>query len=48
MQKWMLGLAVKAGNDDLAKALEIAMSKLLADGTVTRIMQHYGVTDRQP
>ena len=48
MQKWMLGLAVKAGNDDLAKALETAMSELIADGTVTRIMQQYGVADRQP
>ena len=48
MQKWMLGLAVKAENDDLAKALETAMSELMADGTVTRIMQHYGVADRQP
>jgi ABC-type amino acid transport substrate-binding protein len=48
MRQWTIGLAVKAENDDLAKALEGAMNELMADGTVKRIMQRYGVTHRQP
>ena len=48
MRQWMIGLAVKAESDDLAKALEEAMNELMADGTVKRIMQRYGVTHRQP
>jgi ABC-type amino acid transport substrate-binding protein len=48
MRQWMLGLAVKAENDDLAKALEGAMNELLADGTVKTIMRRHGVKHRQP
>ena len=48
MRQWPLGLAVKAESDDLAKALQKAMDELMADGTVTRIMQRYGVKHRQP
>ena len=48
MRQWMLGLAVKAESDDLAKALEGAMNELLADGTVKSIMQRHGVKHRQP
>ncbi|MCX7163329.1 MAG: transporter substrate-binding domain-containing protein [Rhodocyclales bacterium] len=48
MQQWVVGLAVKADSEELAKALETAMNELLADGTVKRIMQHYGVKSRQP
>jgi ABC-type amino acid transport substrate-binding protein len=48
MRQWMLGLAVKAESDELAKALEGAMNDLLADGTVKSIMQRHGVKHRQP
>ena len=46
MQQWSLGLAVKAEDDDLAKALQTAMDELLADGTVDKIMARYGVKHR--
>lgn len=48
MQQWRIGLAVKAENVDLTKALETAMNELMADGTVTRILQGYGLKHRQP
>ena len=48
MQQWMIGLAVKVDNVELIAALENAMNELLADGTVTRIVQHYGLKHRQP
>ena len=48
MQQWRIGLAVKAENIELTKALETAMSELMADGTVTRIMQGYGLKHRLP
>jgi ABC-type amino acid transport substrate-binding protein len=48
MRQWALGLAVKAESDDVAKALEGAMTELLADGTVKSIMQRHGVTHRRP
>lgn len=48
MQQWRVGLAVKADSDDLAKALETAMNEMLADGTVKRIVQQYGLTHREP
>lgn len=48
IQQWVLGVAVKAENEDLANALETAMTALRADGTVQRIMQSYGVKERQP
>jgi ABC-type amino acid transport substrate-binding protein len=48
MRQWMLGLAVKAESEDVAKALEGAMNELLADGTVKSIMQRHGVKHRQP
>ncbi len=48
MQQWRIGLAVKAEHVDLTKALEVAMSELLADGTVTRILQSYGLKHRLP
>jgi hypothetical protein len=48
MRQWMLGLAVKAESDDVAKALEEAMNELLADGTVKSILQRHGVKHRQP
>ena len=48
MQQWRIGLAVKAENVELTNALETAMSELMADGTVTRIVQGYGLKHRLP
>ena len=48
MQQWRIGLAVKAENVELVMALETAMNELLADGTVTRIVQGYGLRHRLP
>jgi len=47
-RQWAIGLAVKAQSDDLADALQTAMNELVADGSVKRIMQKYGVQHRQP
>jgi hypothetical protein len=48
MQQWVLGIAVKSEAEDLAAALQVAMDQLMADGTVDRIMQKYGVKHRLP
>ena len=48
MQQWRSGLAVKAENVELFQALETAMNELISDGTVTRIVQAYGLKHRQP
>ncbi len=48
MQQWRIGLAVKAENVELYKALDKAMAELLADGTVTRIVEASGMKHRQP
>ena len=48
MRQWMLGLAVKAESEDLAKAVQSAMNEMLADGTVKTIMQRHGVKHRTP
>ena len=48
MQQWRIGLAVKAENVELTNALETAMSELMADGTVTRIVQGSGLKHRLP
>jgi ABC-type amino acid transport substrate-binding protein len=48
MQQWVVGVAVKAEEEDLAKALQVAMDELIADGTVARIKQQHGVKDRKP
>lgn len=47
-RQWVLGLAVRAQSEDLAQALQKAVSELLADGTVKRIMERNGVQHRQP
>lgn len=47
-RQWAVGLAVKAGREDLAMALQAAINDLLADGSIKRIMQKHGVTHRQP
>jgi ABC-type amino acid transport substrate-binding protein len=48
MQQWLIGLAVKADSVELQEALETAMNELLADGTVKRVVQRYGLNHRQP
>jgi polar amino acid transport system substrate-binding protein len=48
IQQWSVGLAVKAENVELEKALESAMNELIADGTVKRIVQTHGLKYRQP
>ena len=48
MRQWALGLAVKAESVDLARALQAAMNELMADGTLSRIMQRHGVVHRRP
>lgn len=45
---WELGLAVKADNPELAKALAKAMAELLQDGTVERIFTSRGLSWRPP
>lgn len=48
MQQWVVGLAIKADEEELASALQTAMNELIADGTVARIKQSHGVKDRKP
>lgn len=37
------GIAVKKGDDELAKAIQAAMQQLMDDGTYTAILKHWGV-----
>ncbi|MBI5920631.1 MAG: transporter substrate-binding domain-containing protein [Betaproteobacteria bacterium] len=48
MRQWPIGIAVKAENTDLAKALQKAMNELVEDGTVEKIKQRHGVKNRKP
>ncbi len=48
MQQWVVGVAIKADEEELAAALQTAMNELIADGTVARIKGQYGVKDRKP
>jgi ABC-type amino acid transport substrate-binding protein len=45
---WILGLAVKSENEDLARALQQAMNELAAEGEVGRIFERYGVPRLAP
>lgn len=47
-RNWALGIAVKAGHEELAQALQKAMNELTADGTVAQIFAKYGVQYRGP
>jgi ABC-type amino acid transport substrate-binding protein len=47
-RQWPLGLAVKAENEELAKALQKAMNELIADGSIERIMAKHGIVHRRP
>lgn len=45
---WPLGMAVKAGNDALEKALSVAMQEIQRDGTLSKIFDVHGLTHRTP
>ncbi len=45
---WNVGVAIKAGNPELAKAIKSAMGKLEADGRLEEIFKTYGVPYRAP
>jgi ABC-type amino acid transport substrate-binding protein len=47
-RQWAVGLAIKAGSEDLALALQSAMNDLQADGSIKNILLKHGVTHRQP
>ena len=48
VSSWLLGMAVKAENTELARALAKAMNDLLSDGTVQAIFKKHGVTHTPP
>ena len=41
---WAMGIAVKADNDDLAKAVDGAMAELVKDGTVKKIFETHKIS----
>jgi len=45
---WPLGMAVKADNESLEKALSVAMQEIQRDGTLSKIFEAYGLTHRTP
>lgn len=45
---WDVGIAIKAGNPELAASLNQAMDELRASGTLKEIFQNYGVPYRSP
>ncbi len=47
-RQWAIGLAVKAGQEDLARALQEAMNALAADGELARVFARHGVVLRKP
>lgn len=47
-RQWALGMAVKAGHEELASALQQAMNELVTEGAVSRIFAKYGVQYRVP
>ena len=47
-RQWPLGLAVKAGHEALARALQQAMNELAADGSLAKAFERHGVTYRAP
>lgn len=47
-RQWPLGLAVKAGNEALARSLQQAMNDLAADGSLQKIFDRHGVKYRAP
>ena len=47
-QGWIVGLAVKKDNEELAKALQAAANELDASGEMAKIFAKYGVTPSRP
>ncbi len=47
-RQWPLGLAVKAGHEELARALQQAMNELAGDGSLAKAFARHGVTYRAP
>jgi ABC-type amino acid transport substrate-binding protein len=47
-QGWVVGMAVKQGNPELARALQAAANDLSASGEMARIFAKYGVTPTKP
>jgi ABC-type amino acid transport substrate-binding protein len=47
-QGWIVGMAVKKDNEDLAKALQAAANDLEASGELAKIFAKYGVTQTRP
>ena len=47
-RQWPLGLAVKAGHEELARALQQAMNELVADGSLAKAFERHGVSYRAP
>lgn len=45
---WAMGIAVKADNEELAKAVNETMAALVKDGTVKKIFEQYKVTYSPP
>ncbi len=47
-RQWPLGLAVKAGHEELARALQQAINELAANGSLANAFARHGVTYRAP
>lgn len=47
-RQWPLGLAVKAGHEELARALQQAINELASDGSLAKAFARHGVTYRAP
>lgn len=47
-QGWVVGMAVKQGNAELARALQAAANELNASGELAKIFAKYGVTPTRP
>jgi ABC-type amino acid transport substrate-binding protein len=47
-QGWVVGMAVKKENEELAKALQAAANELDASGEMAKIFAKYGVTQTRP
>lgn len=47
-RQWVVGVAVKANHDALAKAIETAMTELAAEGELEKIFARYGVAYLKP
>ncbi|MFZ1387021.1 MAG: transporter substrate-binding domain-containing protein [Thiolinea sp.] len=45
---WAMGIALKADNEELAKAVNTSMAELVKDGTVKKIFEQYKVTYTPP